>query len=316
MTTEYRAAAMRALDAQVDLIHWIRHSPYTERFHAVWEDSGTGTLHLIDIQDRMLDIAETYALDPEIYELIDAGAHSLPETAALHPTEVISPSGFVYLDRAVVIPDLQGRPTALRAIAWTLTCLDRKIEGSEDLVRYYIAPDGRTPGGREPTNLLCFLYTSPKDTPEDSLHEEILHSDEPDKLADLVLLNFGLFDFNRPLVVDMERWLYTFFRFVQEPWMDTGAFTPNRQGIRRAQRAMVTKRPEVNVVRLRKSEHRHVRGTGDPVEWSHRWLVRGHWRNQWYAKEQRHAPKWVSAYVKGPDEAPLILRDKVSRVDR
>lgn len=29
------------------------------------------------------------------------------------------------------------------------------------------------------------------------------------------------------------------------------------------------------------------------------WIVRGHWRKQWYIKEEKHKPKWIDAYWKG-----------------
>ncbi len=45
---------------------------------------------------------------------------------------------------------------------------------------------------------------------------------------------------------------------------------------------------------------------GGDVEWSRRWLVRGHWRNQWYPSEQVHRTIWISPYVKGPEDRPFI----------
>ncbi|MDH6284062.1 hypothetical protein [Prescottella agglutinans] len=48
---------------------------------------------------------------------------------------------------------------------------------------------------------------------------------------------------------------------------------------------------------------------------SHRWVVRGHWRRQWYPSLQRHVPIWITDYIAGPDEAPIVLRDKVSIVN-
>lgn len=66
--------------------------------------------------------------------------------------------------------------------------------------------------------------------------------------------------------------------------------------------------PLVRVVELRKQEVRNYqeRGeAGEPVEWSCRWLVQGHWRNQWYPSRNEHAPAWIGPYVKGPEDKPL-----------
>jgi hypothetical protein len=47
------------------------------------------------------------------------------------------------------------------------------------------------------------------------------------------------------------------------------------------------------------------------VEWSHRWVVRGHWRRQWHPRLQSHRPIWINEHVKGPDDKPLLVREKV-----
>lgn len=54
----------------------------------------------------------------------------------------------------------------------------------------------------------------------------------------------------------------------------------------------------------------------EPAETSrtyrHRWVVRGHWRNQTHGKnhEQRRL-QWVPSFVKGPEGAPLLASEKV-----
>jgi hypothetical protein len=35
------------------------------------------------------------------------------------------------------------------------------------------------------------------------------------------------------------------------------------------------------------------------------WIVRGHWRNQWYSKEGIHQPKWIDPYWKGDGKEQL-----------
>ncbi len=45
-------------------------------------------------------------------------------------------------------------------------------------------------------------------------------------------------------------------------------------------------------------------------EFSHRWLVRGHVREQWYPSEKKHHAIFIPPYVKGPDGKPLIIKPK------
>jgi hypothetical protein len=65
--------------------------------------------------------------------------------------------------------------------------------------------------------------------------------------------------------------------------------------------------PTVRVVALRKRTHNvGMSGAeGSSVEWQHQWLVRGHWRQQWYGKTGVHQPKYIAPYAKGPEGKPL-----------
>lgn len=56
-------------------------------------------------------------------------------------------------------------------------------------------------------------------------------------------------------------------------------------------------------------------GTGESGrDYVHRWIVRGHWRRQWYRSIQAHRPVWITPYVKGPEGAPLLGGEKVYTV--
>lgn len=52
------------------------------------------------------------------------------------------------------------------------------------------------------------------------------------------------------------------------------------------------------------------------VDWSHRWVVRGHWRQQWYPSRNVHEPIFVSPYVKGPEDKPLVIKNIRYAVDQ
>jgi hypothetical protein len=48
------------------------------------------------------------------------------------------------------------------------------------------------------------------------------------------------------------------------------------------------------------------------VEWSKRWVVRGHWRWQSYGPGRTERRRiWISPFIKGPDGAPLVVSEKV-----
>lgn len=58
------------------------------------------------------------------------------------------------------------------------------------------------------------------------------------------------------------------------------------------------------------------RGTGEGAgrQARHRWVVRGHWRNQYYPSRQGHRPIWIDAHLRGPDGAPILDPDKLVNI--
>lgn len=76
---------------------------------------------------------------------------------------------------------------------------------------------------------------------------------------------------------------------------------------------------EVVVIQFRKRKYYNERGEeteeSKKIDWSHRWLVGGHWRWQPYKDPvsggEIKKRIWIAPYVKGPEDKPLIMKDKV-----
>lgn len=109
-------------------------------------------------------------------------------------------------------------------------------------------------------------------------------------------------------------------RFLTSAWAllraratSTSAEPYDRSTRRRMERAGMPTDP-VRVVDVRRPTGS---GSGSTVEarrdWSHRWVVSGHWRRQWYPSEGVHRTIWIDGYVKGPADAPLLARPTVHR---
>lgn len=88
----------------------------------------------------------------------------------------------------------------------------------------------------------------------------------------------------------------------------------DRASIRRLARE--NREPErVRVIELR----RRMPSTGNAEsdrEYHHQWIVRGHWRKQWYPSLDLHRPVWIAPHVKGPEDAPLLGGEKVYALKR
>lgn len=93
-------------------------------------------------------------------------------------------------------------------------------------------------------------------------------------------------------------------------WLQQRIVTVERQPADRATRRRIERGGfspgSVNIVHLRRGEARDHASPGQTVaEWSCRWIVRGHWRQQYYPSTNQRRPLWIMPHVKGPDAAPL-----------
>jgi hypothetical protein len=97
---------------------------------------------------------------------------------------------------------------------------------------------------------------------------------------------------------------------IEEEWH------PDRPMRRQAVRERWHSIPSVRIIRLRERSPRTDGGVGRERDWSHRWIVGSHWRNQWYPSTGQHRPKLIESYVKGPEDKPLVVRETVRALVR
>lgn len=103
-------------------------------------------------------------------------------------------------------------------------------------------------------------------------------------------------------------------------------YRPPRPFVKRAAKAKLPSE-HVTIVRLRRPSSPPKEGEPSVVHWTHRWIVGGHWRWQWYRDDEstahcghiepdgrvcmatggRHKQIWISPFQKGPENAELIV---------
>jgi hypothetical protein len=81
----------------------------------------------------------------------------------------------------------------------------------------------------------------------------------------------------------------------------------DRYAVKRAARAGVPS--DVRVIKLRKVNRKKEEGVPQPVNWSHRWIVGWHWRQQYYPSAGEHRAILIHSYVKGPPNRPLVVKE-------
>ncbi|SEB46578.1 hypothetical protein SAMN04489727_1971 [Amycolatopsis tolypomycina] len=79
--------------------------------------------------------------------------------------------------------------------------------------------------------------------------------------------------------------------------------------------------PTVRYIDLRRArteppDHTAEESRTSTREYRHRWIVRGHWRNQFYPSRNDHRPIWIDPHLAGPEDKPLLGGERVNVLRR
>lgn len=238
-------------------------------------------------------MAELFHVSPDMSEVAIAAGTSLPEFT-LDPSDLPSPFGIIHFS----VPygsttDSTGRDAPLRTMMW----------GVHPPSRY--APHG---------DVTVVFYSTTADLVDLPLSP---HAAAPFAHDNEVSVRFGgewtvgdtwatrdPDSYENYLAILIAAWV-----LMQQPITSVAAAEFGRHERKRMARQGVD--PRVRVVTLRSAKQQHDPGLVDSRHYDHRWIVRGHWRKQWYPSQDRHIPIWIAPHVKGPDGAPLLGGEKV-----
>lgn len=112
------------------------------------------------------------------------------------------------------------------------------------------------------------------------------------------------------------RFIRAFWLICQQRLAVRSSTRVDRASRRRLERMKAPPQQEVNVITLRRTRSTETTDESRDVEWTHRWIVGGHWRNQFLPATNTHRMQWISPYVKGPEHLPLVPKERVFRVVR
>jgi hypothetical protein len=105
------------------------------------------------------------------------------------------------------------------------------------------------------------------------------------------------------------RLFHTYLLLMNQTIVSVSKERAEKKDAKRLERAKLPS--EITVVQFRKTKYTGSgSSSGKEIDWSHRWLVGGHWRWQPY-KDNTKKRIWIAPYVKGPDDKPLVMKDKV-----
>jgi hypothetical protein len=295
---------------------------------------------------RLIDCDPIF-VSAEMCQIVDAARHSFePETLQL--TDIMTPRGFLYYEEPLIIPDRHGLPLEIKAVAWSQQ-YSMEAESREKIdarVNAFVerSEAGATFGPRfvasemdamvadgliDPHGLLVAIYAerdsyignmASRRNADEATIESALRSTEGTPLVTVHVApwQYGMtfegneFDEYGEPTGAREWWqlLQTSFRLMQQRIAHKGYELPHRARRREGARLGFPADTEVVVVRLRRESSEGIEEEGGEANYSHRFIVSGHWRNQWYPSDKLHRQIWISPYVKGPEDKPLIVRPR------
>jgi hypothetical protein len=292
VTTQYALA----LEKQVELIGWT-HTAGADKFS--YDLFGNTTW--LRVLRAALPIASTLFVSKDICDLVALSGRKLP---AFRPTVDVVPDtlgGFVWLEEPIARAPLLGKERAVRALLWLFCRLPGStyaqdgvgIIATTENTELAIVPFCEISGHLFPWFFFEWPWT---ETQLEAITREQMYSDENHT------------DYDATLASACYGFLSSLWLFMKQRVLVGSHQSVERHVRKRLERQGWTERSLVTVVQLRRREsvvRRDPINETDVIEWSCKWIVRGHWRQQFYPSKHMNIPIWITPYVKGPDDKPL-----------
>jgi hypothetical protein len=320
-----------AYDNQMALWRWYRRDEGRRWLSLSWQINSDGLsvntrAMLGDLysaeSERLLDCDPIY-VSRGMCELVEAAASSFAPEPLLE-TDVITPRGFMLYERPFVIPDRFEDPTSIAAVSWgNIYAIDEKEREAtneeignvtyEPGVHALEAEKIMLAHGAQKMGIAITLYATRKG-------ETLKSAPGAPEIVPYHLTPwyYGMtFDGNEvdenEAPTGAEWWwklVQTTFRLMQQPIAVKHQQRPDRTTRREAKKLSFPDEQTVVVVRLRREDSERHDPSGEDANYSHRFIVNGHWRNQWYPSIDGHRQIWISPYVKGDPGLPLIVKPR------
>lgn len=329
--------ALVALNEQVSLLRWWR-SDQGRRFGSLFmgDKSQKGlashSLSIAAMEANKLNRARTYWITADMQAVISHAAETMP-SQRLQANDLPSPYGFVWFEQVIEQLDRRGQPVSWRAMSW-MPARARAADSDRSIpavhLSFYTDVMDHAEGEFQPQSLPHSHHLT------DAYMSDWMGAGNPRLLLlheaawafghDYHNVEFPDFDGQDPEVAarSAEAAEFYFLRFVAAMWTITqqriaassSQHIP-RTVLRPAQDHLAVP-AEIILVDLRRVDRprRDAAGDAGEVMWTHRWWVDGHWRNQYLPSTGGHRLQWIDGFVKGPDDRPLILKDRIGRVVR
>jgi len=343
--------AEQALD-EMALLRMKLTQPFVRRVMDGWFSSFTGkvyergrSVHLADAEMSRLARADAYFVSREMSQVIEFAAKGLDDSDMFVGDLWPCDTGFVWIDGGYQLHDHNDDNAVIKAMLWSRT-IDNGVPTM--FVTMYAALDD------DRDAVTKWVRETYPDHLHEMGHVQLAHLGMiPDgatvgpPLLDSAVVDEHSFTLSHgdgsPVTGAADnhmRYILAMLMMFEQSITAKTQTTPDRASAKRWRRAMVPDR--VTVIALRRTAHAHA-GESE-VEWHHRWVVRGHWRWQPYGTrstacehvlgspvvengkrvafcvkegcDRRVERIWIVPYIKGPDDAPFKVTDKINALVR
>lgn len=240
--------------------------------------------------------AEPFYIAPDPCDLIRLGAASIPPWNLRRIDLPSLPGGFLFFSSPIRLSaPLAGHPSSeVRAIAYSLW---KKQAGAG------VVGIGRI---EEATGVYVFWLLTDGLVIDDSWT-----FDEPRQPERPIPLGDGKFENE-----ELDRLFASALAFMQQRVLVRERVRDNRAARKLAEANGLTDTP-CTIVILRRGKPSKSDAAGRDTQWSSRWWVAGHWRQQPCGEGRiNRRPTWIAPYVKGPEDKPISAKKRLFVVAR
>jgi hypothetical protein len=249
-----------------------------------------------------------YVISEDAFALVKAGAEAMSnESAKLVPP--MSRSGVAFFPQPV---HSHKNSYVIHALMWEATAAVEEIKRADGIAFSRIdTMSERDFNSKMTTGESWDYYVSYMSMARDLARREVSSDAQvPDVLVPVSSRVFAQRRWADPALVEVSDLLlpsmWAFCR--QKLLVPASPFIPRR--LAGLYESVVGAKPIVKIIELRTLKRPGCPDGESDIEWTHRWIVRGHWREQWIPSRNAHEPRWIAPYVKGPEDKPLVVADK------
>lgn len=271
---------------------------------------------------RALQLAETYYVSPNMLLVVQAAARSFPEDEVILKEDMPSEAGIMYFPQVIRMIELRGQLMSVRGVLWCNERLWMLADTRDPDDGIWAGLPEKPPFRYDLAGCLYYRFGHPipkqlvagdgvlspdaKVTIKQDEHNTVLWTDHHIDVDDI-----------HAIPAPMLRIVLATWRLMQQTLASVDREDKHlKSAMRYAMRAKVP--PAVTVISLRRHESSHT-GTGTPL--TYRLLVRGHWRRVLCGprddpSKQYKRAVWIHPHIKGPEDAPLHISQKVYSLER